>query len=393
MSTPATASLHDYVPGNKVKLIEGGAAFFTVLLQLIHAAQYSIHLQTYIFEEDITGTAVADALQQAARRNVKVYLIADGYASQAVGKTFLQRLRAAGVHVRFFEPILKNRYFYFGRRLHHKVFVADNRVALVGGRNITDRYNDMPDQPAWLDFALLAEGPAVQLLCEICNKTWMGQSQKRTSVQCMPNTYGVASDGFHSLIRVRRNDWLRHRNEISGTYIEMLRRAKKEVTIFCSYFLPGRFMRRLLASAAKRGVVVKVVTAGPSDVPLSKYAERWQYDWLLRNNIQLYEYQPTVLHAKIAVCDSEWLTIGSYNINNISAYASIELNTDVYDTGFATAVQQQLAIIIQQHCLPITPDFHRRHKNIFRQFIRWISYETVRLLFYLFTFYYKPKKE
>ena len=158
----------------------------------------------------------------------------------------------------------------------------------------------MPGQPAWLDFALLAEGPVVQHFCEVCNKMWIGQLQKRTAVLCGENSLNSDTAAYSSAVRVRRNDWVRRCNEISGTYIEMLRSAKKEVTIFCSYFLPGRFMRRLLASAAKRGVIIKVVAAGPSDVLVSKYAERWLYDWLLRNNIQLYEYQPTVLHAKIA---------------------------------------------------------------------------------------------
>ena len=95
-------------------------------------------------------------------------------------------------------------------------------------------------------------------------------------------------------------------------------------------------MRRLLTNAAKRGVKIKVITAGPSDIMLAKHAERWMYDWLLRNKIELYEYQPAILHAKVAVCDSEWITIGSYNLNNISAYASIELNLDVHNADFVT---------------------------------------------------------
>lgn len=393
MGKPAEKSLQGFVPGNKVKLIKGGKEYFDLLVQLINSAQHSIHLQTYIYDDDETGTAVATALKNAAHRNVKVFVLADGYASQVMGKRFIEDLRAAGVYFRFFEPILKNRYFYFGRRLHHKVVVADGITALVGGRNITNRYNDLNGRPAWLDFALLVQGPVVQQFCEVCVKTWVGQSQKRTAVLCEENSFTSAAADYNSAVRVRRNDWVRRHNEISGTYIEMLRKAKKEVTIFCSYFLPGRFMRRLLASTAKRGVVIKVVTAGPSDVLLAKYAERWLYDWLLRNNIQLYEYQATVLHAKIAVCDSEWLTVGSYNINNISAYASIELNADVYDAAFAAGVQQQLDAIIQQQCIAITKAFHRSHKNIFRQFIRWASYEMIRLIFFTLTFYYKPKKE
>jgi cardiolipin synthase len=113
------------------------------------------------------------------------------------------------------------------------------------------------------------------------------------------------------------------------------------------------------------------------------------YDWLLRNNIELYEYQPTVLHAKVAACDNEWATIGSYNVNNISAYASVELNLDVRNTEFTTHLQQTMQVIIQNDCRPITREEHQHAKNMFIQFVRWCSYHFIRVVFYLLTFYYK----
>jgi cardiolipin synthase len=171
----------------------------------------------------------------------------------------------------------------------------------------------------------------------------------------------------------------------------MFRNARSHVTIICSYFLPGKQIRRLLSRASRRGVKIKIITAGPSDVMLAKHAERWMYDWLLRNKIELYEYQPAVLHAKVSVCDSEWLTIGSYNINNISAYASIELNLDVRNAAFATAVEQRLDTIILHDCVHITKEKHVRTKNIFKQLIRWFSYEFIRLGLYMLTFYYKQR--
>ena len=135
-----------------------------------------------------------------------------------------------------------------------------------------------------------------------------------------------------------------------------------------------------------------MVVAGSSDIMLAKYAERWMYDWLLRNNIKLYEYQPAILHAKVAVCDSEWLTIGSYNVNDISAYASIELNLDVRNADFAKGVEQMLETIIQDECVAITKEVHGKTKNIFKQFIRWYSYQIIRIVYILLTFYYKQKR-
>lgn len=390
VQTPQNSSAYSAL--NKVKLIRGGTAYFDLLLQLINKSSESIHLQTYIFDDDETGIGVATALKAAAKRNVQVYLLVDGYASQGMSKKFIHELIVSGIHFRFFEPLLKSKNYYFGRRLHHKIFVADTKFALVGGINITNRYNDMPGNPAWFDFALFAEGEIAKELCVLCWKTWNGFPAKMDITPCEEKLLLFDFGGEKtSMVRMRRNDWVRKKNEISATYIEMFRHARSHITIMCSYFLPGRTIRRLLVNAAMRGVKIRVITAGPSDVMVSKYAERWMYDWLLRNKIELYEYQPTVLHAKIAVCDGEWLTIGSYNINDISAYASIELNLDVRNADFAIQAKHILNTIIQNDCIRITKEGHVHTKNIFKQFIRWCSYEIIRLIFYLFTFYFKQR--
>jgi cardiolipin synthase A/B len=377
---------------NRVKLVRGGKEYFNLLLELISKATESIHLQTYIYDDDETGRQVADALKAAAQRNVSVYLLTDGYASQVMSHRFINELKGSGVHFRFFEPIFRSKYFYFGRRMHHKVFVADTKYALVGGVNITNRYNDMPGKPAWLDFSLYTEGEIAKDLCILCWKTWNSFPLKMGITPCEEKKISFDfNTGDTSRVRMRRNDWVRRKNEISATYIEMFRNARSHITILCSYFLPGKVIRRLLRNASKRGVKIKIITAGPSDVMLAKHAERWMYDWLLRNKIELYEYQPAVLHAKVAVCDGEWVTIGSYNLNNISAYASIELNLDVPNPVFATQVEQTLQIILQNECVPITMEKQIRARNIFKQFIRWFSYEFIRFVFYILTFYYKRR--
>jgi cardiolipin synthase len=377
----------DYSLKNKVQLIQGGKPYFDLLLDLINNAIESIHLQTYIFDDDETGLQVANALIAAAKRNVSVYLLADGYASQVMSTKFIAELKASGINFRFFEPFFKSRQFYFGRRLHHKIFVADTRFALTGGINITNRYNDMPEKDAWLDFALYTEGDIARELCVLCWKTWNNFPVNMGLTPCEKKQFTYHFKGEEmSKLRMRRNDWIRRKNEISATYIDMFRHAKSHIMIMCSYFLPGKAIRRLLKNAARRGVKIQVITAGNSDVILSKYAERWLYDWMLRNKIELFEYQPTVLHAKVSVCDTEWLTIGSYNINNLSAYASIELNIDVYDTIVARQMENLLKTTIENDCIAITEQFHKKTTNIFKQFIRWCSYEIIRLILYLVTF-------
>lgn len=375
---------------NKLRLVKGGKEYFDLLLSLVDKAKENIHLQVYIFNSDETGALVADALKRAAQRNVAVYLMADGYASQFLQKSFIHDMENSGVHFRFFEPLFKSRHLYFGRRMHHKILVVDGVYALTGGINVADRYNDVQDIPAWLDFALFAEGEIAAELCKLCWKTWNGFPARLPPAPCgqVQNKISFAT-GEKIVVRMRRNDWVRRKNQISATYIRMLRTAQDSVTILCSYFLPGKVLRRQMKLAVRRGVTIKVIASGTSDVVISKNAERWMYDWLLRNGVELYEYQKNILHGKLAVCDDAWMTIGSYNINDISAYASIELNLDVDNAAFAARTRQLLDGIIANDCVPVIKEQYEKSKNVFTQLIRWSSYQFIRAIFHLFTFYFK----
>lgn len=381
-----------YTALNKVKLVRGGTAYFNLLAEIINKAKDTIHLQVYIFDEDETGTKIAEALIAAAQRKVKVYLMADGYASQGLSEAFIARLTEGGVNFRFFEPLFKSTSFYFGRRLHHKIVVVDTDIAMVGGINISNKYNDTPEGPAWLDFALFTEGPIVKQLCTLCWKTWKGFVTDKAAEPC--NQTAVKLDMRPDEIadvRVRRNDWVKSKSQISKTYIEMVGGARSHITILCSYFLPGSIMRKAIKRAVGRGVVIRVIVAGKSDLVVAKNAERYMYDWLLRNNVAIHEYQSNILHGKIAVCDDKWMTIGSYNINDISAYASIELNLDVKNDAFATHVKKTLEEVMTNDCETITTESHARAKNLFKQFFRWLSYEVFRLGFHVFTFYFRQR--
>lgn len=380
------------MPEETTRLVRGGKEYFDLLIRMIHQAAICIHLQTYIYDDDETGILVADALKATARRKVAVYLMADGYASQVMSRRFIDDLRNSGIHFRFFEPLLKSKYFYFGRRLHHKVIVVDAKYSMVGGVNITNRYNDMPGKPAWLDFALYAKGGVSKELDLLCWKTWNGFSEQTSHASGKGDNESNKSILPQSKeVMVRRNDWVRKKNEIYESYLTLFGKAKSHIMIICSYFLPGKKLRQELSKAAARGVTIQVLIAGRSDIMMAKHAERWLYDWLIRNNIKLYEYQPSVLHAKLAICDSSWFTIGSYNVNNISAYASIELNLDVYNPEMAVEAEQIINNIIKNESVPITQQVHKRSTNMFVQFKRWFSYHFIRIALNLLTSYYKQK--
>ncbi|MCU7551559.1 phospholipase D-like domain-containing protein [Chitinophagaceae bacterium LB-8] len=380
----------NYYKNNRVQLVNGGKEYFSLLEQLIDAAIHSVHIQTYIFNIDETGNTIAAALIKAAKRGIPVYLLVVGYASRHIPVALIARMKNAGINFRFFEPILKSNYFYFGRRLHHKVVVIDAQFALVGGLNIANRYNDLPNSRAWLDMAIMVEGEAAAELYHYCYSLWSKEKEPTTLPPYYEKLHHLIPYNEKCSVRVRRNDWIKAKREIWKTYFCLFNNAMESITIMCSYFLPGQELRKALSKAVKRGVKVRIILAGPSDVVFVKHAERYLYNWLLRHHIEIYEYQPTILHAKMAVVDHHWVTIGSYNINNISAYASIELNLDIRNKPFANHVQNELDQIIINDCIRI------KHPNNNVTFpgtlLQRLSYELIRLLLYLFTFYFKQEE-
>jgi len=386
--------LKGYTRHNRVRLVHGGKDYFDRIVQLIDGAEKIIHLQTYIFDGDVTGGIVSDALLRAAGRKVEVYVLLDGYASQRLPKEIIAEWKSAGIRFRWFWPLLKAKKFYQGRRMHHKVIVVDAARGMAGGVNISDRYNDIGGEKGWLDYALLVEGQAALKLHVVCRDMWTKAYWK---------TGGSKKDEFawvpafvpeeECLVRVRRNDWVQGKNEILRSYLEMLRQAKSHIIVLSAYFLPSIKGRRQMMQAARRGVSIRIIVGGISDVPISRLAEQYMYRWLFRNKIRVFEYQETVLHGKMATYDGIWVTDGSFNVNQISAYASVELNMDVRNEKFAACVEKELEGLIRDHCKEIIPEEYFKKTGWWQQLLQWGSYEIVRGIFFLFTFYWRQEKQ
>lgn len=367
----------------RLQLIKGGKEYFELLIELIGKAEHSIYFQTYIFADDETGTEVAAALEAAAKRNVFVSLLVDGFASRDLSKSFITNLKDVGIEFKMFDPLLKSKYFYLGRRLHHKVVTIDSKFSLVGGINISNRYNDLPGQPAWFDWAIYEEGKISEVLARICQNRLQPMSIKRL---VRPRNTAIKSE--NGSVKVNVNDWVRGKREITKSYIDMFRKAKDRIIILSAYFLPNDQFRKKLRAAVNRGVKVQVILAGTSDIKVAKYAERYMYRWLLTNGIEIFEYQKSVLHGKMAASDGEWATVGSYNINTISAFASIELNLAVNDHAFVKQVEQTLEQIMRKDCVEITSQNLNASGSITKLMQR-CAYYLYRALFFVFTFYFK----
>ncbi|HWA34384.1 MAG TPA: phospholipase D-like domain-containing protein [Cyclobacteriaceae bacterium] len=372
-----------YTLHNKLKLVRGGIEFFELLEQMIDKARHLIHFQVYILDEDATGKNVARALIRAAQRGVKVFLMVDGYASKNLSKSFIMELTEAGIHFRMFQPLFKSRKFYVGRRLHHKVIVVDDFYSLVGGLNISDRYNDTDDGRAWLDWAILAEGQISEQLAKVCVRRYKMRLKLMHDHQRPTGDLSLRT--VESPVRIRINDWIGRRREITNTYLDMFKTAKSHITIMSPYFLPGSELRSRMKQALGRGVAVKVIIAGISDVPMSKHAERYLYRWMFRNKVQIYEYQDTVLHGKVGIVDGRWMTIGSYNLNNLSAYVSVELNLDITDASFAKSAEERLFEIMEKQCVLITEEEYKKYAGPISRLSQFISYNLLRVALFMFT--------
>lgn len=342
--------MNEYQRADSLELIFSGENFFEKLSELIDSAQDVIHLQTYIFAEDETGRTIAGKLINAAKRGVKVFMLADAFGSRELPKPFRLKLLEAGIHFRLFSPMFSSESIYAGRRLHHKVAVADSSMAIVGGINIADKYHGSEKEIAWLDYAVMIKGSVCSYLDKLCRRIY---EKNNSGSEMQPYNSPGQEDHW---VRFRRNDWIRGKNEIHKSYREAILSAERSIIIVGSYFLPGYFFRQMLKKARKRGVAVHIILAGKSDVPWLKNAEKYLYRFLLHHGARIYEWPNSVLHGKAMIVDNKWITMGSYNLNHLSHYRSIELNADIKDAGFVSQFKNHLEKIMGDECREVNND-------------------------------------
>jgi len=367
--------------GEKVKLLSSGNVFFQELEKLIDGAIEEIHFQVYIFEDDATGHRIADAFLRAAARGVKIYLFIDAFGSALIPEKRLNELKKAGVQIKFFGPIYRGGRFHIGRRLHRKVIVFDRERAIVTGLNISNNYNDLNGAKAWLDFAIIVEGQIVMKLYALCLQRWL---KKPIRQRLLNRKSKIANNkSKHGAIHLRQNDWIRGLNEANASYRREIKHSQKSLFIVGGYFLPGGRVRRMMARAVDRGVDVQIMLAATSDVQLQHYAIQYLYQWMIRNGIRIYEYLPSNVHGKVLIADRCNVSIGSYDLNNLSTFSNVELNLDINDSGFASSFQTELERIAEQHCRLITVEELYKRSNLWKRFVHWVSYQFTKSLFVL----------
>jgi cardiolipin synthase A/B len=367
-----------YQLAEQVHLVYSGMDYFQRLRKIIAEARNELHIQTYIFDHDDTGRMVISELKKAAERNVKIFVLLDGFGASAFPRILSEELTKAGIHIRFFAPFFSTNTFYLGRRLHHKIIVADNSIALIGGINIADKYRGSDHELPWLDYAVELRGSICQGIQELCSNIYHKRTFKKKE------NFNQSLQTGNIPVRIAMNDWLNRKNEISRDYLNAIRMAKKEIIIVGGYFIPGRRLRNALKEASRRGVKVRIILAGISDVALVARATRFFYSFLLRNEIELQEWRHSVLHGKAAVIDNEWSTIGSFNLNHLSTYASIEMNVEIKSEEFSRIFSHHLYEVMSR-CRAVSRIKYEQKNKWLNKFLNWISFGLIRILSFILT--------
>ena len=370
-------SLHQYRSGHSVELLQSGRPYFAACEEAIDKAIHFIHFQTYIVDDDETGRKIVNALKRAALRGVRVYFLIDAYGGKSFPLHLEQEMEKTGILFRRFSPVLISKDFQMSLRLHHKVLMADGEHAIIGGMNIANRYHGKRGKKEWLDFAVSIKGPecvhVLFILKKLWNKTFLKKRERSREMIYNPTIHEE-----NIRVKVVQNNWYRNKIEILKSYRSALKHSRDRMIIMASYFLPGRNERKLLRNASRRGVDITIVLSAESDAPMFKRATNFLYRFILRNNIRLYEYLPSNLHAKVATVDGRWTTIGSYNLNHLSDYGSIEMNVNIMDDKFTGEFERLLIKIINKDCHQVTFDNYIHRKTWVNRLIDWSSYQLIR---------------
>lgn len=340
-----TRGLENYVEGNQLSLLSTGGDVYRAMWRAIEEAQETVHLEVYILRSDRTGKEFARRLEAKARAGVRVRVIFDAVGSMGIDAVFLNRLRNAGVQFLEYHPVAPWRpRWAWNRRDHRKSLIIDSRVAFTGGVNICDDHAPLEDLGRdWRDVHVRVEGPAALELDRVFRQLWYKETKR-----WFPLDVGLTPLSGGSKVWVAANEEFLHRYRIRAAYLAALRAAREEVIIANAYFVPDFRTTRALASAARRGVDVRVLVQGESDIRSVWYAGRYKYDYLLRHGVRLYEWRGPVLHAKTAVVDRGWSTVGSYNMDHRSLLMNLEVNLNVLDAGFGRKLSDALRADIAQ---------------------------------------------
>lgn len=371
--------------GHAVELLRGGDALFPAMRAAFERAQHDIWLASYIVHHDAVSLELAAALAAAARRGVRVRLVVDGFGSRHALDAWSRALQGSGAALAVFRPL--SRWWHWLRpgqlrRLHQKLCVVDGSVGFVGGINVIDDRIDLHHgvlAAPRLDFAVQLSGPVLTeveaQLRHLWARSWIGHDHgeewrawlidwRERLRQLGERLQGVRerrqlreqrqADQRPVRLAYLQRDNLRHRHAIERAYLLAMRGAQERFELICPYFYPSHRLLRALLAAAQRGVRVRLLLQGQADYRVARWAAQALYERLLAGGVEVYEYRAAFLHAKVALADRAWATVGSSNLDPTSLVLNLEANVVVSDPDFNAALAAAFEAAVQG-ALPVQP--------------------------------------
>jgi cardiolipin synthase len=375
--------MNRFMPGNAIGLLRNGAEYFPALIAAIDAAEREVWLETYIFADDASGRAVAEALARAARRGVTVRVLIDGWGAKLYLTPALEKVLVdGGVQLMRYRPEVAPWQFrsHRMRRLHRKLCHVDGHVAFVGGINVIDDMNTPGHKPPRVDFAVRVRGPLLASIVQTMQRVWAIveiAQLKSSDVPLFPPDLRIKRVGTQTAKFVIRDN-VRYRRDIERAYMAAIRTSRTEILIATAYFFPGADFRRALIAAARRGVRVTLLLQARVEYRLLHYASRALYGQLLAAGVAIQEYDRSFLHAKVAVVDDKWATVGSSNIDPYSFLMAREANVFVRDPMFADRLRLELLAMIEDGARPVPAQRWADRSRIVKA-ASWIAYGIVRV--------------
>lgn len=381
-------SLTHWHEGHRVELLENGEEYYPRVFAAIAAAEREVMVETFILYDDPVGQRFREAVLAAAARGVQIQLTLDGYGSAPLTEAFIEPMVRAGVRVHIYDPVktIFGKRTHIFRRLHRKLVVVDRRIAWCGGINIAhDHVRDF-GALSKQDYALEVEGPVVAEIhqamlamlppAERAPRPAWGWLRRRRRA---PVAAAPAPRCGGALVALVVRDNGRHRADIERIYRVGVRAAKRQIIIANAYFFPGYRLLRDLRRAARRGVDVRLILQGNPDMKFVQWAANTLHDYLLRAGVRIYEYCERPMHAKVALIDEDWSTVGSSNLDPLSLFLNLEANLVVRDAGLAAALRASLERLMAQHCREIKPEQATR-RTLLRQLLSYLAYHATRRL-------------
>jgi cardiolipin synthase len=387
---------------NVMKIFHSGDEAFLTIFNAISASKQSIYLETYILAPDRIGLWLRDAVIEASARGVKITILYDHFGSSRLSGSFLAPMHVAGIKVMAFNPIWPwRRRGPLLFRDHRKIIIIDEKIAFCGSMNISADYaGPIYGNDRFRDTLARIEGPAVKDLLAITLES-IAESEFEEKPERLSETLGKTIDTkkaiklfFHkllpsseiisaeqdelgTLVQVLRSNMRRNPAHIQKSLEESVNRAVNYCYFTTPYFLPQDGLRKAIINAKHRGVDVRILTAGLSDVPLVRYAARHVYMGLLKKGVRIFEMTQKTLHAKIATIDGVYSSIGSYNLDHWSARRNLEVNLCIIDGDIALDLKKQFEIDVASSFEIDKTEFLSR--SALRRFLCWLAYVILRI--------------